>query len=284
MRARSFTLLEILIAIVLLLALGALVFPWLADSLEERAFETAADATSEQLMLARAHAQATGTPVEVRYRADTSQVQVRFFEPWLPGFDATKLTESAEPGQKRAASDLTGAAEARDQKTITESWANRVLGHGVQIVAQPPTEFRSSQSDMGKPLAREEYQTLDDLMGNQDVRLAVFMPDGSALMTAPVWITDADGRLGLLRINPWSGLPIFERLANVGDQPVSSAFDDDAEDARLDGPAASNGRSRSDRSGRTSSRDQTGGAELSHNRPPSGGADAWDDQDRSFPN
>src|SRR5437868_5810420 len=97
---RSLTLLETLIALVLLVALGALIVPSLVDSLEERSFESAADVTNEQLLLARAHAQATGTPVEVTYSAGQSTVTARPFLPWLPGFqpmgNASTGTDAAD--------------------------------------------------------------------------------------------------------------------------------------------------------------------------------------------
>ena len=83
MSRRSLTLLETLIALTLVLAMAALIVPSMLKSMEERSFEAATDVTKEQLMMARAHAQATGNPVEVTYRPDTSQVQARWFMPWV---------------------------------------------------------------------------------------------------------------------------------------------------------------------------------------------------------
>lgn len=60
MNRRGVTLLELLLAIALLLALGAIVLPPLFVRLNERAFESSAEIVRNQLLLARAHAQITG--------------------------------------------------------------------------------------------------------------------------------------------------------------------------------------------------------------------------------
>ena len=48
------------------------------------------------------------------------------------------------------------------------------------------------------------------------------MPDGSALMGEPVWLNDDKGRCGKFIINPWSGLPIFERLGELAEKAQQS--------------------------------------------------------------
>jgi hypothetical protein len=194
MHRRSLTILEMLIALALLLAMAAIVAPSLLNTLEERAFETAADETNEQLMMARAHAQATGTPIEVTYSAGKSQVQARVFSPMA---DVGAIADSGgEP--------------------VHEPWALRFLGRGVRIVARKPVSESAAVDPMVAELPiPDDVETLEDLGKGQDVRLAVFMPDGTALMSDRVWLNDAKGRLGVFTINPWSGLPFFERLADL---------------------------------------------------------------------
>ena len=55
------------------------------------------------------------------------------------------------------------------------------------------------------------------------LRLAVYMPDGSAPLVQTVWIRDDHGRSGRIEVNPWTGLPSFERVtsarADDGDLP-----------------------------------------------------------------
>lgn len=195
MQRRSLTILELLIALALVLAMAAIVAPSLLESLDERAFEAAADETNEQLLMARAHAQQTGKPVEVTYHAEKSQVQARVFA----------------PGESDDSSHATSSL------TVEEPWAVRFLGPGVRIMARSPYQPDSSEhpADQQVPLDDEDFESLADLGKGQDVRLAVFMPDGTALMADRVWLNDSKGRLGVFTINQWSGLPFFERLADL---------------------------------------------------------------------
>ena len=242
------TLVEMLIVIALLAAIGAIVLPYVAAGLNERAFETAADTTSEQLVLARAHAQATGEPVEVRYHASTAQVEARMFSPWLPGFEFMQPWKSASP--VGAASTTTSNAafdesatrcvdpggSARNDGAIAESWANRSLSHGIRLANRPPA--KAVQSDDQRAARSEDHGSNPTNLTassdeRDDIRLAVFMPDGSALMGAPIWFNDDDGRIGKLTINPWTGVPIFERVNDL--EPVVAEVTDAAEDSSTSG-------------------------------------------------
>jgi type II secretory pathway pseudopilin PulG len=142
MRRHGLTLLEILLALVLLVALGAIVLPSLIEALHERAFESAADVTNEQLMLARAHAQATGEAVEVTYNAGTKQVEARFFTPWLNEGLTARLAPGTSPLAHVPA--LAAFGELNEESDsgappIAEAWATRVLGSGIRLAAKPPT-------------------------------------------------------------------------------------------------------------------------------------------------
>ena len=57
------------------------------------------------------------------------------------------------------------------------------------------------------------------------LRLAVYMPDGSALLVQSVWIRDDHGRRGKIEVNPWTGLPSFDRV--VGAQADDATADED---------------------------------------------------------
>ena len=47
------------------------------------------------------------------------------------------------------------------------------------------------------------------------IRIAIFLGDGTAIVSGPRWILDASGRLAELRINPWTGAPGIEREARL---------------------------------------------------------------------
>ena len=224
------TLIETLIAIVLVVALGALVLPSLLNSIDERAFESAADVTNEQLMMARAHAQATGSPVEVTYHPSTAEVQVRMFTALLPEFGVRKSPTPSVHGKSLPAFDATDDGAPRPENSlISESWACRSLSHGMRLTSRPPSSApRPSAASAPVLAASDEVETIADLAGGQDIRLAVFMPDGSALLGDPVWLNDDGGRCGMFTINPWSGLPVFQRVNEIEpDVEALSSTDDD---------------------------------------------------------
>ncbi|MCI0362848.1 MAG: hypothetical protein L0Y44_09160 [Phycisphaerales bacterium] len=213
MPRRSLTLLELLIAMVLVVMLGALIFPSLVKSLDERTFESAADETNQQLMMARAHAQLTGSPIEVTYRADSSQVQVRWFGPLRTG-GKSRTSEAGVPDDREE--ETASSTSDASVELIGETWDSRPLGRGIRFSAHPPKgdgaedqEGQGSAEQKDDPAAMHAF---DELLEGQDVRLAVFMPDGSALIGEPVWLNDENGRCGMLTIDPWNGLPAFERV------------------------------------------------------------------------
>lgn len=286
---RAFTLLEAMIALVLLAGLAAIVAPALIDRLDEHAFESAADGTSEQLLMARAHAQATGEAVQVTYSPATGNVEARFYAPWdvdaefgsfepgtsplasmpkeygatpsqpeltsagLSGTGSIALqndgrqasaSSSISPFTRSASSSLlssgTPAIGSGAGKPITEPWATRPLGKGMRLATQPPFATATGSDGIATGSARHEqeiclpdgtlltmvadgrdqpYGTFDDsdsiasLDAAGEVRLAVFMPDGSAMIGENLWLDDGRGRLGMISIDAWSGLPVFQRMS-----------------------------------------------------------------------
>jgi type II secretory pathway pseudopilin PulG len=252
---RCLTLLEILIALALILGLAALGLPMMLNRLDERAFEAAADTASEQLMMARAHAQATGEAIEVTYSPSTGQVRARVYAPWSSEMD-TDLA-AIEPGTsplldaslQRAGSTASrdgagswmngppnrdrGRAAADDGASggvgvaIAEPWASRALGQGISIARRPSSLFpfdgatgQAIDDHRDKWMSAsdgrdDDAETLEDLERGQEVRLAVFMPDGSALVGDDLFLNDDSGRCGRISINPWSGLPRFQRMVSA---------------------------------------------------------------------
>ena len=185
------TFLELLLAIAILVALGSLVLPVVGPGMRQRAFDSSADAVRGQLLLARAHAQATGRPVEVTYRGGPPRVTAAYFE--------------MEPG------DDTDARPA----PITYSWAERPLPAGVRIEKEPGL------------IIEPPPDTARETTGTTPARLAVFTPDGSALLAGTVWIGDDHGRIGRLSVDPWTGLPAFEPGAA---EPPAAELEPDEED------------------------------------------------------
>jgi len=210
MNRRGLTLIELLLAIGLVLIVGALVLPAIFTSLGERSFESAGEVVRNQLLLARAHAQLTRRPVEVVYANVPPRrpgVRARYFLVDAPGPSMKRSTDGAESPEAEADPfPIDDEWQTTPDQVIVEGWADRDLPDGLRFTD------------------RAETETTDTLV----LRLAVYMPDGSALLVQPVWIRDEHGRRGKIDVNPWTGLPSFERLA-------STRFDD-ATDAAADVP------------------------------------------------
>lgn len=128
---RGATLLELLVALALVLAMAALVWPPLIERLDERRFETAMDVAGEHLLLARAHAQATGGSVEVTFVPERHALVARAFAP---------EAGAGEPGP-----------------IVAEGWSVRELPDGVRIVAPGAAAAEDEAADDAMPLRIAVY-------------------------------------------------------------------------------------------------------------------------------
>ncbi len=212
MARRALTLLELLLALSLLLAIWALVLPVALESLRERAFEANAENVRNQLLLARAHAGASGRPVEIAYEPSPPRIEARYFQVDVADDAASDLDR--EPGPAPVPID-----------PIVEGWADTVLPEGFTISA--------AQSGPAPKVGLTAADAAEDAPSGP-LRLAVFMPDGSALMSRPVWLGDVHGRQAKLTINPWTGLSSQERSAagEVAETAPAAAEEPPPEDDR----------------------------------------------------
>ncbi len=197
MTRRGLTLIELLLAIGLVLIVGALVLPAIFTGLRERSFESAAEVVRNQLLLARAHAQLTRRPVEVVYTNVPPRrpgVRARYFLVDAPGPSIQRSTDGASSPDVEADPFPTDDQWQTDpDQQIVEGWADRDLPGGLLLTDRAVSD------------------STDAWM----LRLAVYMPDGSALFTQPAWIRDDHGRRGRIDVNPWTGLPSFERITSA---------------------------------------------------------------------
>ncbi len=221
MNRRGLTLIELLLAIGLVLIVGALVLPTVFTGLRERAFETGGEVVRSQLLLARAHAQLTRRPVEVLYVNVPPRrpgVRARYFLVDAPGPALKRQTGRAASGQAQADPfPIDDEWQANPDQEIVEGWADRDLLDGLRLTDRAETDEADTD-----PVV---------------LRLAVYMPDGSAPLLQPVWLRDDHGRRGRIDVNPWTGLPSFERVAiaraddaSADEAPVESAQEPAVED------------------------------------------------------
>jgi hypothetical protein len=175
-------------------------------------------------MLARAHAQATGQSVEVRYRPGESRVEARFFLPWMMSYQLA----AGEPAQDDSSQRSESPGNSASDSAIAEAWASRAISKSVRIGSQ---RLVNGEGDIRHATSNLDYAAAieAELTNTDDVRLAVFMPDGTALLNDPFWFEDDGGRVGRLTINPFSGLPAWERLLDLTDpMPTEDEFNSPA--------------------------------------------------------
>ncbi|MHC4908471.1 MAG: prepilin-type N-terminal cleavage/methylation domain-containing protein [Planctomycetota bacterium] len=234
------TLLELLIALTIVLSITLVVTPPVLRRLDERAFTSACDLLSQQMLLARAHAQSIGGGVEVVHDGASQITQARVF-----------LAAPVDPAARGSAPALIDDGE---QRAITEPWAMRRLHDGLRLSDVDPRDDATvtglpSDAFGGEDFVGDDADPLDELL-----RLAVFLPDGSSLLGSVIWVTDDDGRIGRLTTNAFTGLVDVERLDGT-----IRAIEDDEDDAEVEDESARD--EPAPRENRSGPRNDTGGGD-----------------------
>jgi len=243
MERRGLTLLELLIVVGLILAIAALVFPVMTDRLAERRFDSAAQQVRAHMLLARAEAMSTRRAVEVRYAPDRRVVETVRFEPEVDEAGMGVRQRAAARSEDSGGDPLTEALGPIDGEEIGRTDVAVVdVPESVRILDRLPEDLDVDlEAGMALDLDAEQLEYLeaespemavDDPFAFEErpaVRLAVYLGDGSALLSKPLWLIDEDGRRAKLEVNPWTGVPRLTREAAASD-----AADDDEPDAEAD--------------------------------------------------
>lgn len=249
------TLLELLLAIALLLTISALALPSLLGVLDERAFESTQDVIKAQLLLARAHAQQTGRPVEVIYDPIDNRLTARLFDvqslqasiepvdaPDTAALDADESSDDATSPTPQLIFD----EDAETAALIPESWAIQPLRDELALRTQPPEwmeliddtalrdleSFEGFSAPFGPDVRAPQPEDLDP------IRLAIYLPDGTALLTTAAWLIGPEPLAQELVIDAWTGQPAFRLPLSAVDVPDTDeqGDTDDERDALMDEP------------------------------------------------
>lgn len=227
-RRRGLTLLEILLAIALMLAIFAIALPAVDRTLEERSFEAGVDVASSQLMLARAFARESGAIIEVTYRDEPARLEVRRLDFDSPGTDGAGV--------------VAGIADESDDDPstlIAASYAVRALPESLFVTPDRPSWMVGPDDLLFDTEPADEPQLVR-------LVLATFLADGSAIPGDDMWLHDGTERAGVLSVDSFTGLPSFERiewdpdadpfeeLGGPDDEEESGADDQPADEARPD--------------------------------------------------
>ena len=215
---RGLSLIELLIAIGVVLAIAAVVIPWTAGWLGGRELDNASDNLVMQMMMARAAAREEGRPVEVvaEFDGSSSRVKAR----WMESGDGSDdgLASSGPEGEQLDSS-------------IDASWASVKLPHGVKVDSGVAEKSGGAES-AGSPRGSDEAMApgTDAARGQT---LAIFLPDGTVFF-APVFMLRTDaGSLRAMKVDRATGVPqTIERAV----APTSEAERPEFDGPEFDGP------------------------------------------------
>lgn len=200
---RGISLIELLLAIGIVLAIAALVIPWTAGWLGSRELDNAEDGLTLQFMRARAAAREGGRPVQVIAKSDESGNFVQ------ASYVANGGEEEPFDGVSLAASDADSDSDSNLLKPINADWASMKLPSGVCIALSATDAEGSLDGDdmMNENLGSAEDDVPPPAVGAEGQTLAIFLPDGSVFF-APIFMLRTDaGSLRAMKVDRATGVP-----------------------------------------------------------------------------
>jgi type II secretory pathway pseudopilin PulG len=202
---RGLTLLEIILALGLVMAIAAISIPFTFREFAKQESSTTLDRIAMQVALARVESRQTGVPYELLIDPTGRRLNVRRLDPRDPGSIGTVGSEESafDSGGLMA----TDSAMTYEEMPAEESWQVIELPVGMSI---GPNVEEDGFSSMGyDPDGIEELLAEEDLdiaidPWPETTRLVVFMPDGTLLGMQPLVIADSEERR-TLTFDPWTG-------------------------------------------------------------------------------
>lgn len=189
--SKGFTVLEVLIAIAIIGMLAAIVAAPMSSHMRGAEVEGAAARLQNALSDAQTEARESGRPVTVIAVVG---------EDGRTGLDSRTVaapvsdTSPAAPGMEHAFARATRRVNLPQGVTITS--------------VERPAEPARSIGGMAAPAAGR----VSDSGDTQERTLAVFLPDGSAVVAGPIRVCGKDGRSSEVRVNPWTGVAALAGL------------------------------------------------------------------------
>ena len=189
--SRGLTLFELLIALAVVLAIGALALPFTFREYERRESVAVRDHIAMQALMARAQARVGGVPYAMVLDEAGRHIEVREIDPRDPG-DVFMSDEGDEEFE---------ASREEEDSSPLESWQLVVLPEGTHFELDQP---RRGSEEPSSEFAQWEPEEEDEDVPLVGVRLAVFMPDGTLLGARPLILRGPAGRFRL-EFDPWTG-------------------------------------------------------------------------------
>lgn len=184
-RNKCFSMVEVLIAIAIVGMLAALVAVPMTSHVRGAEVDGAAARIQSALSDAQATARESGLPVTViAIVGDDGRT----------GVDSRTVSETAS----QAANANLGMEHA-----FTRATKRLNLPQGITIAGRTPAaEPVRSLGGMGAPASDSRPEVSEP----RERTLAVFLPDGSAVVSGPILVRGRDGRSSEVRVNPWTGV------------------------------------------------------------------------------
>lgn len=198
MPKRAFSLIELLIVVGVVVALGALVSVNLLDAAASAGFDEAARRIESAFVLARADAQRERRPLSVVAVEGAKGVSL-VLETFEPGAEGASGGQPSAAGEERAARRLV------------------VLPRGVRITHEAPAAAEGGVAGGAGGGVTEESRRA----GDERVRLCVMLPDGGAWSAATAYLR-ARERAAKIGVNRWTAGAVIEPVADATGEPESS--------------------------------------------------------------
>ena len=192
--SRGLTLIEILIALGLVVALAALVLPTLSWMSRFRPLDSACQDVEALCLRARAHAAVNGRPIQIRVRG--SNLEADWLEIEALSFDAADSIEAVD--------ELNDSDVSSETSDPLPTWSRLRLQDGVRCLAR--SSFVSETVD--------ESSAMSDVMSDSSplgesidrtTLLVIFLPDGTAISRDDLVLVDDSGRTRNLMIDELTG-------------------------------------------------------------------------------
>ncbi len=218
---RAFTIIELMVVLAIMLAVGAIALPLALDDAKRAAMREAQDQLEAVMLSARADAQRTGKTVRVigvlldgRWVLTEEEVLER-----MVSDDALTGSGSFSSSPTRVIQELALPEGVRLGRTRDEAEGN------VREAWEGGGEF--GESDDGDADTTADPTEDGTPSGAREIQIAVFLPDGQIMATRPLYLGGADGRVGEVSVNGWTGALTVQVLPARTGEPGEETGDED---------------------------------------------------------
>ena len=191
--SRGLTLIEILVALGIVVALAALVLPTLSWMSRFRPLDTASEDVQALYLRARAHAAVNGRPIQITL--SRFDLEADWFEVETFSSDDSDVPSDIDPDESKTAFPLA-------------TWSRLKLLDDVRY--QPRSRFLSESSEEASSWSGSDVSdpAFDD-PADPAVLLAILLPDGTAISRERLVLSDDMGRIRSILIDELTGRVII---------------------------------------------------------------------------